>query len=105
MDIKDQIRDMKKRLNKLEEKLDKKLDNMTKIRNFILDYEFEYISHNDIIVTNEYIKIPLPSSNTEWTFEVWDFVKAFVDRFPDAYPSFYEDDAAEMQYIDLESYS
>ena len=46
------------------------------------------------------VKIPLPDCNSCWTFEVWDYVRRFCERYKGSYPTHYEcNDNSNYQYI------
>ena len=36
--------------------------------------------------SSDYVLVELPNANTEWTFEVFDYIKKFVSVYKDSYP-------------------
>lgn len=40
------------------------------------------------MVENEesYVLVPLPNTNRQWTFDAFDYVKRFVEMYPESYP-------------------
>lgn len=53
-------------------------------------------------VRGDYVVVPLPNANTMWTFEVWNWVRRFVEEFPLCYPvheTYHKND--KYQYIDI----
>lgn len=39
-----------------------------------------------VVASGEFVKVPLPYLNKEWTFAAFDYVKKFCDKFPESYP-------------------
>lgn len=57
----------------------------------------EIYPRKSIEIEGNYVKIPLPNANTDWTFKAFEYVKKFCGEFPKSYPVFYnEKDAKEF---------
>ena len=76
-------------------KLVKVYSTLDKIKDYIKNYSIKGYATNIEIIEGR-ISIALPNCNTEWTYAVWDWVQAFVKKYPNAYPEHDEDDGKHM---------
>ena len=91
-------------IRKYLEKREKEENTMReKIKTYIKDNPLSHTHEEILLSSNGVIKLPLPNCNTCWTFDVWGWVKKFVKKFPDAYPTHYSrDSTAEYQYVNVQ---
>jgi len=41
---------------------------------------------NSVSIEGEFVKVPIPNANKEWTLAAFDYVKEFVTQYPESYP-------------------
>ena len=103
MKTKEQIEKIEKKIKELQCEVEKlKADechtSIEKAINNIGEKVFGYPVEHD----GMYVKVSLPNCNPEWTFEAWDYVRRFCERYKGSYPIHYKHlDNSNYQYINF----
>ena len=53
----------------------------------------------NVRIEGNYLKVPLPLANKEWTFSAWDYAKRFCQKYPDCFPEHQQDRDFRFVYI------
>ena len=102
MKTKEQIEKIEKKIEELQCEVEKLKDEecLTPIEIAIKNVGKTVYNGYKVEYDGNDVKIPLPDCNNNWTFEVWDYVRRFCERYKGSYPTHYEcNDNSNYQYI------
>jgi hypothetical protein len=76
---------------KIKEKFPEVFEKASLLKAALEEFGKDSILHGYKVLTysyqgREYMFVPLPNANREWTFSAFDFVKEFTQKFPECYP-------------------